>query len=138
MGRRTLVAERRSAQVMGIREGLGLPDAPGGGLPGVPRVSNHGLVRHHSGGFSEDAELDAVSIGSRSTVRASPYDAASDVSSVRTGLGVLMPRRSCLMLLQRQRVAAVKVWQGWLLDSCTTTMARDRQSPGVIKMQFGA
>ena len=78
---------RRSAQVMGIREGLGLPDAPGGALPGVPRVpiGHGGLTRYNSGGFSEDADVDAVSIGSRSTVRASPYDAASDVSSVRTG-----------------------------------------------------
>ena len=72
---------------MSIREGLGLPDQPGGGLPGVPRVPSLGLARHNSGGFSSsDVDVDAVSVGSRSTVRASPHDAASDVSSVRRGL----------------------------------------------------
>ena len=73
---------------MNIRESLGLPDQPGYGLPGVPRVPGLSLARHNSGGgFSSDLEMDAVSIGSRSTVRATANDAASDVSSVRTDIG---------------------------------------------------
>ncbi len=76
----------RSGQVMNIRESLGLPDQPGYGLPGVPRVVPAlSMARQHSGGgFSSDLEMDAISIGSRSTTRATPYDAASDAGSVRT------------------------------------------------------